>query len=134
MNPLSWGLQTKAIVLLSLALAGSLAVNAVQLKSAWVGYGKRLGEANLAQVKGELDGFKVTDKINTAIAGQKSLDTTALLASLDEIAQRGQQTHTIYLRAKAKAPLPAACFPGQERMDAVNAGLSGQLPPPGAPP
>lgn len=59
----------------------------------------------------------------TGIAERRDRDDAQLIASLQSIADRGQQVRTIYRTAAAQAPLDGKCAPGQARVDAVNAAL-----------
>lgn len=114
---------TKLIGGLSLALALSFGANILQLRSAWVGEGKAQGAAERETLQAQNQQLEQANAVNTAISSRAKVDNTALLDQLGAIADRAQQTHTVYRAAAAKAPLAADCAPGQERMDAVNSGL-----------
>lgn len=116
-------LSAKLILGMGVALALSLGGNFLLVRKAWMDAGEAKVQKKLDAANGQLVAYKQTDAVNTAIAGQKALDTTALLADLNSIAERGREVRTVYRAAAAKAPLPVNCAPGQERFDAINRGL-----------
>lgn len=116
-------LTTKLIVVLILGLTLSLVGNVLQLRSKWIGEGKALGDVERRQLTQENANYRQKAAINAAIALQAHADNRDILNRLDGIAARAQETRVIYRTVAAKAPLGTQCAPGQQRMDAVDAGL-----------
>lgn len=111
----AWWSAWQFVAYLSLGLLLSLAANLWQLK-----------RAITAPLRAE--NKAMADSLGTisALAKRRTRDDTHLLGQLEQIAERGQQTRTIYLKAAKATPLPQQCAPGQARIDAVNQGLSGR--------
>lgn len=124
MNPVG----LKAILILGGLLLLSSAGNIFLAKRMWQQEQKDADAAVLAKTAAERDGLKFTAAVNEAIAGQKALDTSALLADLRGIAEAARPVRVQYRTAAAAKPLGASCSPGQGRVDAVNARLGPQPP------
>lgn len=62
------------------------------------------------------------------IATNRTRDDSILITELGELVERGRETRILYRQAAIATPLPVQCAPGQARVDAVNAGLSGSIP------
>jgi HAMP domain-containing protein len=103
--------STKVAAVLAIALVLSLWGNLHQYVS------KRVGIAEAVAA-----GFAQAAKTNADIANDEASDTKKLVADLRAIAERGQQTRVVYQKAAAKKPLAAVCAPGNDRINAVNAG------------
>lgn len=74
--------------------------------------GKRLAAEELAETERKLAEFSLGDR-------------DAILAELNEIAQKAQATRTVY-RDRIREIPAATCAPGAERMEAANALLRGE--------
>lgn len=106
---LAWAI---AVVLVLLGLLGlSVMLNVTQ----WADHRAYVkGEADRLELNSLKVGKETTDKI----AQQKAKDDPLLLEGISRIEQRVRDLQ----KRKPPAPLPPQCAPGQERMDAVNAG------------
>jgi hypothetical protein len=116
-------LSAKLVLGLSLALAASMTGNFLQARAAWVAHGEAKAAKKVDALATENAGLKQTAAINDALKQAATPQNAALLAELEGIAERGRAVRVVYRQAATKAPLPAVCVPGQERMDAVNLGL-----------
>lgn len=122
MNPLS----AKAALWFGLALLLSLSANAWQFRNAGVVQGRNEGEAERADLSGQLAQTSQALAVSKALETQGHEDHSQLLVQLDAIAERGQQFRTVYRAAAAAKPLAANCAPGAERVQANNALLGPQ--------
>ena len=113
----------KLVIGLVLALLVSLGGNAFFFYHAAKTAGLNEGEAERKVLAANVDALQQDAAVTKALSKRAVADNSALLQSLELIAERGQETRTIYRTVAAKAPLALACAPGQERMDAVNAAL-----------
>lgn len=105
---------------LGLALGLSLATNTWQVYRAGKGASELAHQTQVCELNGQIAGLEAVVSKNEAIAGMRIADTAELMADLDEIARRGQAGRRDYRAAAAAAPLPASCYPGQGRIDAMN--------------
>lgn len=108
-------LAWKYLLIVSALLALSLFFNYRQWRAAV--NAKAHAEATaLKQVMDKIDGISKT----------KVRDDEATYKRLEEIADRAKGTRTVYRDAAGKQPLPVQCFPGTERVDAINKSLGPQ--------
>lgn len=121
------GASAKLIAGLGLALALSLGANVLQLYRAGVASGEARGESSRAELARENAGLMQAQAVNEALAGQRILERAQILGELEQIAERARPVKVLYRQAAAAAPLALGCAPGQGRMDAVNAGLAGEV-------
>lgn len=108
----AWWSAWKYVALLAVLLLLSMASNAWQAYRAFT-QPVRAENAALSRALDQING----------IAASRARDDAKLLASLQVIADRGQQVRTIYRTAAASAPLADQCAPGAARVDAVNTAL-----------
>lgn len=120
----------RVIIFLTLALVGSVGLN-VHL------YGQvRIAAARaqvtdafateVARAQGRADALAETHQRTVAFAEFAALDQQQLLRDLRALSDRSRQRVIVY-RDRVQALPEAACAPGAERMDAVNA-LLGDAP------
>lgn len=78
--------------------------------------------------KAEARAETLADTLQTTadIAKQAQSDNTELMASLSEIADRGQRIRFVYRDAAKSKPLAPECAPGQQRIDVINQALGPQ--------
>lgn len=119
MNPISPAL-TKVIAGLSLALLVSLGGNVFFLWHAGKVSGKAEGELERVALASKNVSLSVANETNKAIAKQALTDNSGLMVELREIVDSGSKWRVEYRTVAGKAPLPAACKPGQERQLKVN--------------
>lgn len=116
----AWWLAWKWVVILATALAGSAWLNVWQWK-----------RAINAPLRAENRALNEALEMQNELARDARRDNDQLLDRLDEIADRGQRTRTIYRNAAAAAPLAEACAPGAARIEAVNQALGPSSAPTG---
>lgn len=68
---------------------------------------------------------QVLDKVED-IGKAKARDDEATYKRLEAIADRAKGTRVVYRNAASAAPLPEQCYPGSERVDAINKSLGPQ--------
>lgn len=105
---------------LGAALALSLSLNTWQVYRAGKGASELSHQTQVCELNGQIAGLEANASKAEAIAGMKIADTAELLADLEQIADRGQKVRIEYRQAAARTPLPASCFPGQDRVDTLN--------------
>lgn len=76
-------------------------------------------EHKTAVAEGRVAAFEDAAAKAKAIAEGARMDRAAILAELDTIARRAQQTRTVY-RDRIREVPAATCAPGRERVDAWN--------------
>lgn len=132
MNP--FGLSTKLALIFGFLLLVSLGGNIELARRMWMQQQKDVDAAQLAKTAAERDGLKLSARVNGAIAEQKGLDTTALLADLHGIAEAARPVRVVYRSAAHATPLAANCAPGAPRVGAVNDYLGPRNPAPAVKP
>lgn len=110
---------------LPLILLLSLSGNAWLLQRLGAEREKARGEIAEAVQRGRADALAERADQMTRLATLAEQDRTDVLQELERIAERGRTARLVYRDAIEKLP-PAACAPGQERMDAVNALVGGE--------
>ena len=108
---------------LGLALALSLLLNVWLAKTYWTAQGEARGEIERQALAQQVSSLERAQAVTGALAEQGQADHSSLLAELDAIRARGQQTRVVYRTVAAQAPIPEGCQPGADRVRAVNAGL-----------
>lgn len=108
----AWWSAWKYVAILGLIASVSLWGNLHQ-------YGTR----RAAVEKARADVLADTLKVTAGIARDRTKDDATLLATVQAIADQRVKTQVIYTKAADARPLAANCAPGQQRMDAVNAGV-----------
>lgn len=109
-------------------LLASLAGNVWQLRQGVEAAADCRAQREAAAATGEERGRRLAAEETAArtaqIAAAAASDHVQLLADLRAIADRGQQTRTVY-RDRIREIPAATCAPGAERMDAANAAIGG---------
>ena len=109
-------------------LLASLAVNVWQLHGRIEAAAECRAQREAAAATGEERGRRLaaeeTADRTAKVAAAAVRDRDQLLADLRAIADRGQQTRTVY-RDRIREIPAATCAPGAERMDAANAAIGG---------
>lgn len=109
---------------LPLGLALSLIANVWLLQRLGHATGKAAGEIQAAVERGRAEALARQADQMTRLATLAEEDRSAVLQDLERIAERGQQARIVYRDRISQLPA-ASCAPGRERMDAVNALVSG---------
>jgi hypothetical protein len=109
-------------------LLASLAGNALQLhgriEASAECRAQREAAAATAQERGRRLAAEETANRTAQVAAAAVEEREKLLADLRAIADRGQQTRTVY-RDRIREIPAATCAPGAERMDAANSAIGG---------
>ena len=119
----------KAVLVLAVAVAALLPL------SGWLGWrlavsgiecrAEREKEIAVATEQGRAQALQEAADRGAQIARDAVVDQTALLTDLAAIADRAQQTRTVY-RTQIKTIPAASCAPGAERVNAANALIAGE--------
>lgn len=110
---------------LGLTLLLSLSGNAWLLQKIGAAKEKAAGEIATAVQRGRAEALSERADQLGRLVSLAELDQQALTNELRAIAERGREVRTVYRNTINALPV-AACAPGQERMDAVNALVSGE--------
>jgi hypothetical protein len=110
-------LWTNLLLLVVVAVLATIAI--AQYRSAAVKEGEGIAAGALAESIGKLNALQETLKRSDQIATQAKADEQTLLESIANLVERGRERIVVY-RDRVKTLPPAACPPGQERMDATN--------------
>lgn len=108
----------------ALALALSIFGNLWQWRSSSAAEARREGEIATAIEQGKRLAAEEHAETERKLAEFNLEDRDAILAELNEIARKAQDTRTVY-RTKIEQIPAATCAPGAERMAAVNELLRG---------
>lgn len=108
-------------IVLSIALAASIAANLLQWRASIVDAQQQLADVRVAKEQGRADALDESLTRTSLVATLAAVDNAELLANLGILVERGRQRVTVYQDRIVTAPaLPAICAPGQIRVDAVN--------------
>lgn len=118
-----FGLQP--ILGLAAALLVSLAVNVWQWGKIASAKAAREGEIAAAVAEGKAQAAQESAGRASLVAALAQADNAALVADLSAIAERAQQTRTVYRDRIRELPAPT-CAPGAERMTAANRLIGGE--------
>lgn len=110
---------------LGLTLMLSLSANAWLLQMLGAAKEKAAGEIATAVQRGRAEALSERADQLGRLVSLAELDQQALTNELRAIAERGREVRTVYRNTINALPV-AACAPGQERMDAVNAMVGGE--------
>jgi len=108
---------------IGLALVLSLALNVWLAKSKWEAAGEARSAAKVQALQGKVNALERAQAVSGALAEAGRADHENMLAELEAIAARGRQTRVVYRSVATENPLAAACKPGAQRVETVNAGL-----------
>lgn len=110
--------------LLLVSLAGNLWLGMLNIEAAAECRAQREAAAATGEERGRRLAAEETASRTAQVAADAVADRAQLLADLRGIAERGQQTRTVYRERIREIPA-ATCAPGAERMDAANAAIGG---------
>lgn len=110
-------------VVLGVLLIASVSANVLLVRSIWINQGEEQGKSaaakELATQVGKVEALAESAERSAEVADQAKVDQAWLMAELGTIVERGRERVTVYRNVVKTLP-PAACPPGQERMDATN--------------
>lgn len=111
----------RLVIALAIALALSLGVNVWQWRASIIDAQEQLADVRVAKEQGRADALGESLNRASLVAALATGDSAWLLAELGTIVDRGRERVTVYRDRIVAAPaLPAACAPGEIRVDAVN--------------
>lgn len=121
--------SAKLCIGLAIALAASIAGN-LFMAFKWGGASgsceaRFAGAAQAAEAKGKQAAAEEYAERAAQIAADAVQDREDIFERLEDIADRGQQTRTVY-RDRIREIPAATCAPGAERMEAANAAIGGE--------
>lgn len=109
----------------AMALVLSIGGNLWQWRSSAAAEARRDGEIATALEQGKRMAAEEQAGIERKVAEFSIEDRDVILSELTQIAEKAQQTRTVY-RTRIEQIPAASCPPGAERMDAANALLRGE--------